>query len=146
MSNDRLSIRSPGEGKTSISVKTVKYAGLGKKGANLLPLPADVIPGSGRPLHPHLAARFAGKFSHDYRLDPARKMIEVARPAGVIFALTPSTNPVCTVFYKVLLALLSRNAIVISPHPKAKACCTDAALTMARAAEERRPRAVAIKP
>jgi len=70
-----------------------------------------------------------------YRLDPARKMIEVARPAGVILALTPSTNPVCTVFYKILLALLTRNAIVISPHPMAKACCGDAALTMARAAE-----------
>jgi acetaldehyde dehydrogenase/alcohol dehydrogenase len=70
-----------------------------------------------------------------YRLDPARKMIEVARPAGVIFALTPSTNPVCTVFYKILLALLTRNAIVISPHPMAKACCADAALTMAAATE-----------
>lgn len=70
-----------------------------------------------------------------YRLDPTRKMIEVARPAGVIFALTPSTNPVCTVFYKVLLALLTRNAIVISPHPLAKACCAAAARTMAEAAE-----------
>jgi acyl-CoA reductase-like NAD-dependent aldehyde dehydrogenase len=70
-----------------------------------------------------------------YRVDPARKMIEVARPAGVILALTPSTNPVCTVFYKIMLALLTRNAIVISPHPMAKACCSDAALTMARAAE-----------
>lgn len=70
-----------------------------------------------------------------YRLDPARKTIEVARPAGVIFALTPSTNPVCTVYYKILLALLTRNAIVLSPHPMAKACCTDAALTMAKAAE-----------
>ena len=70
-----------------------------------------------------------------YRIDAARKTVEVARPAGVIFALTPSTNPVCTIFYKILLALLTRNAIVISPHPKAKACCTDAALTLARAAE-----------
>ena len=70
-----------------------------------------------------------------YRVDPARKMIEVARPAGVILALTPSTNPVCTVFYKIMLALLTRNAIVISPHPMAKACCSDAAMTMARAAE-----------
>lgn len=70
-----------------------------------------------------------------YRLDAARKTIEVARPAGVILALTPSTNPVCSVFYKILLALLTRNAIVISPHPMAKACCTDAALTMAQAAE-----------
>ena len=40
--------------------------------------------------------------------------------SSVIFALTPSTNPVCSVFYKIMLALLPRNAIVISPHPAAK--------------------------
>ena len=54
----------------------------------------------------------------------------------MIFALTPSTNPVCSVFYKAIIALLTRNAIVISPHPYAKACCADAARLMARAAEE----------
>jgi acyl-CoA reductase-like NAD-dependent aldehyde dehydrogenase len=70
------------------------------------------------------------------RIDPALKMVEIPKPAGVIFALTPSTNPVCSVFYKALLALLTRNAIVISPHPAAKACCTDAAKLMARAAEK----------
>jgi acyl-CoA reductase-like NAD-dependent aldehyde dehydrogenase len=75
---------------------------------------------------------------HDYtsyRIDRQRKIVEVARPAGVVFALTPSANPVCSVFYKIMLALLTRNAIVISPHPAAKRCCTDAALTMAGAAE-----------
>jgi acetaldehyde dehydrogenase/alcohol dehydrogenase len=71
----------------------------------------------------------------DYRIDADRKMVEIPRPAGVIFALTPSTNPVCTVFYKALLALLTRNAIVISPHPMAKKCCADAAKLMARTAE-----------
>lgn len=70
-----------------------------------------------------------------YRIDQARKIIEVARPAGVVFALTPSTNPVCSVFYKILLALLTRNAVIISPHPAAKACCVDAARTLMRAAE-----------
>ncbi len=70
-----------------------------------------------------------------YRIDRQRKIVEVARPAGVIFALTPSTNPVCSVFFKVMLSLLTRNAIVISPHPAARRCCTDAALTMAKAAE-----------
>ena len=61
------------------------------------------------------------------RIDAERKIVEFARPAGVIFGLVPSTNPVSTVFYKIVLALLTRNAIVISPHPLAKACCADAA-------------------
>ncbi|MDP9137142.1 MAG: aldehyde dehydrogenase family protein [Pseudomonadota bacterium] len=72
----------------------------------------------------------------DRRIDPARKIVEIPKPAGVVFALTPSTNPVCSVFYKALIALLTRNAIVISPHPAAKACCADAAKLMARAAEQ----------
>ncbi|MET8249422.1 aldehyde dehydrogenase family protein [Streptomyces sp. NPDC005202] len=69
------------------------------------------------------------------RLDPERKIVEIPRPAGVIFALTPSTNPVSTVYFKVILALLTRNAIVISPHPMARECCTDAARWLADAAE-----------
>jgi acyl-CoA reductase-like NAD-dependent aldehyde dehydrogenase len=68
------------------------------------------------------------------KIDAGRKIVEVARPAGVVFALTPSTNPVSTVFFKIMIALLSRNAIVISPHPMAKACCADAARCMAAAA------------
>ena len=67
---------------------------------------------------------------------PDRKILEIARPAGVVFALTPSTNPVATVFYKIMLCLLTRNAIIISPHPMAKACCADAARLLAKAAEE----------
>ena len=70
------------------------------------------------------------------RLDAARKIMEIARPAGVVFALTPSTNPVATVFYKIMLCLLTRNAIIISPHPMAKACCADAAKLLAKAAED----------
>ena len=84
-----------------------------------------------------------GLFEHyrddDYvgkRVDPARKIVEFAQPAGVIFALVPSTNPVSTVFYKIVLALLTRNAIVISPHPLAKACCADAARLMGEAAQK----------
>ncbi|WP_119389402.1 aldehyde dehydrogenase family protein [Taklimakanibacter lacteus] len=70
------------------------------------------------------------------RLDAERKILEIARPAGVVFALTPSTNPVATVFYKIMLCLLTRNAIIISPHPMAKACCADAAKHLAQAAED----------
>jgi acetaldehyde dehydrogenase/alcohol dehydrogenase len=74
---------------------------------------------------------------HDYvtpRIDVERKMVEVARPAGVVLALTPSTNPVSTVYFKILLALLTRNAVVLSPHPFAKECCSDAARALGDAA------------
>src|SRR3989440_1099355 len=75
--------------------------------------------------------------THDYvtpRFDPAAKIVEVPRPAGVVLALTPSTNPVASVFFKALLALMTRNAVVISPHPQAAECCADAARTLERAA------------
>jgi acyl-CoA reductase-like NAD-dependent aldehyde dehydrogenase len=70
------------------------------------------------------------------RIIADKKIVELPRPAGVVFALTPSTNPVCTVFFKILLALMTRNAIVISPHPMAKVCSAEAARVMAAAAEK----------
>lgn len=70
------------------------------------------------------------------RLHPDTKIIELPKPAGVIFALTPATNPVSTLYYKTLLAILSRNAVVFSPHPLARECSIDAAATLARAAED----------
>jgi acyl-CoA reductase-like NAD-dependent aldehyde dehydrogenase len=81
-----------------------------------------------------LVEAYAG---HDYvtpRIDPVAKIVEIPRPAGVIFALTPSTNPVATVFVKALLALMTRSAVVISPHPLARECCADAARVLAGAA------------
>jgi acetaldehyde dehydrogenase / alcohol dehydrogenase len=75
--------------------------------------------------------------THDYvtpRFDPAAKIVEIPRPAGVVLALTPSTNPVASVFFKALLALMTRNAVVVSPHPQAAECCADAARTLERAA------------
>lgn len=68
------------------------------------------------------------------RIDENRKIVEISRPAGVIFALTPSTNPIATLNFKILISLMTRNAIVISPHPAARACCVDAARTLAKAA------------
>ena len=76
--------------------------------------------------------------THDYcskRVRAGEKIVELPRPAGVVFALTPSTNPICTVFFKVMLALLTRNAIIISPHPMAKKCSVEAVKAMAEAAE-----------
>jgi len=68
------------------------------------------------------------------RIDQARKIVDLPRPAGVIFALIPVTNPVATVFFKTMMALMTRNAIILSPHPGAKAVCADAARVMAEAA------------
>ena len=69
------------------------------------------------------------------RISHEAKTVELARPAGVVFALTPVTNPVATVYFKALLAVMTRNAIVISPHPGAKEVCADAVRTLAVAAQ-----------
>ncbi|MDE0307329.1 MAG: aldehyde dehydrogenase family protein [Albidovulum sp.] len=70
------------------------------------------------------------------RIDEKKKIVEIPRPAGVIFALTPSTNPISTLNYKILLAMMTRNAIVISPHPAVKNCCVAAAAALSSAASE----------
>ena len=64
------------------------------------------------------------------------KMVELPRPAGVVFALSPSTNPIATVNFKTLLALMTRNAMVISPHPAARECSVDAVRELAEVAEK----------
>ena len=74
---------------------------------------------------------------HDYvtpRFDLLSKIVEVPRPAGVILALTPSTNPVATVYFNCLLALMTRSVVIVSPHPMAREVCADAARTLAKAA------------
>ncbi len=68
------------------------------------------------------------------RIDEARKIVELPRPAGVVLALTPTTNPVATVYFKVILALMTRNAVVVAPHPRAKQCSVEAARVLAEAA------------
>lgn len=68
------------------------------------------------------------------RVDRDKRLVELPRPAGVVLALTPSTNPVATVYFKVLLSLMTRNAVVVSPHPLARECCVDAARLLAGAA------------
>ncbi|HUA41088.1 MAG TPA: aldehyde dehydrogenase family protein [Streptosporangiaceae bacterium] len=70
------------------------------------------------------------------RVDEAAKILSLPRPAGVVLALAPSTNPISSVYFKVLLALLTRNAVVVSPHPMAKECCADATRLLAATAEK----------
>jgi acyl-CoA reductase-like NAD-dependent aldehyde dehydrogenase len=81
-----------------------------------------------------IAEAYRGDNFTSARIDADRRIVELPRPAGVVLALTPSTNPVCTVYFKVLLSLMTRNAIVVSPHPMARECCVDAARLLADAA------------
>jgi acyl-CoA reductase-like NAD-dependent aldehyde dehydrogenase len=68
------------------------------------------------------------------RVDPDARIVEIPRPAGVVLALTPSTNPIATAYFKVLLSLMTRNAVVVSPHPLAREVSADAVAHLARAA------------
>jgi len=52
---------------------------------------------------------------------------KIAEPIGVIAAVIPTTNPTSTAIFKTLIALKTRNAIIISPHPRAKNCTIAAA-------------------
>ncbi len=52
--------------------------------------------------------------------DKAYGIKKIAEPIGVIAAVIPTTNPTSTAIFKCLLALKTRNAIIISPHPRAK--------------------------
>ncbi|MGI5829407.1 MAG: bifunctional acetaldehyde-CoA/alcohol dehydrogenase [Bradymonadia bacterium] len=59
--------------------------------------------------------------------DKAFGIQKIAEPLGVIAAVIPTTNPTSTAIFKSLLALKTRNAIMISPHPRAKNCTIAAA-------------------
>ena len=50
--------------------------------------------------------------------DPAKGLIEIARPVGVVCAVTPSTNPAATPANKIINALKGRNAVIVAPSPK----------------------------
>lgn len=68
--------------------------------------------------------------------DQENKTMDIGVPVGVIAALPPSTNPVSTSIYKALIAIKSGNAIVFSPHPKAKKTITKVLDILIRSAEE----------
>lgn len=66
--------------------------------------------------------------------DPVYGIKKIAEPIGVIAAVIPTTNPTSTVIFKALIALKTRNAIIFSPHPRAKQCTVAAARLMLEAA------------
>ena len=66
--------------------------------------------------------------------DKAFGIKKIADPIGVIAAVIPTTNPTSTAIFKCLIALKTRNAIIISPHPRAKNCTIAAAKLVLEAA------------
>ena len=66
--------------------------------------------------------------------DTAFGIKKIAEPIGVVAAVIPTTNPTSTAIFKCLLALKTRNAIIISPHPRAKNCTIAAAKLVLEAA------------
>ena len=81
-----------------------------------------------------LLERYAIEDYVDAQVDADAKIVAIPKPAGVVLALTPSTNPVATVYFNVLLALMARNAVVVSPHPLARGVCVEAVQALAAAA------------
>src|SRR5688500_2456132 len=59
-----------------------------------------------------------------------KSIVEIASPRGVVAAIIPSTNPTSTAIYKIIIAIKSRNTIVLSPHPSAAKCITETARVM----------------
>jgi acetaldehyde dehydrogenase (acetylating) len=61
-------------------------------------------------------------------------IVEIASPRGVVAAIIPSTNPTSTAIYKIIIAIKSRNTIVLSPHPSAAKCIAETTRIMRDAA------------
>ena len=59
---------------------------------------------------------------------------KIAEPVGIVAAVIPTTNPTSTAIFKTLIALKTRNGIIISPHPRAKKSTIEAAKTVLEAA------------
>ena len=66
--------------------------------------------------------------------DKAYGIKKIAEPVGVICAVIPTTNPTSTAIFKTLIALKTRNGIIISPHPRAKKSTIAAAKVVLEAA------------
>ena len=66
--------------------------------------------------------------------DKSAGTMKIAEPIGVIAAVIPTTNPTSTAIFKTLIALKTRNGIIISPHPRAKKSTIEAAKVVLEAA------------
>ena len=66
--------------------------------------------------------------------DPSYGIQRIAEPVGIVAAVIPTTNPTSTAIFKALICLKTRNAMIISPHPRAKGCTIAAAKVILEAA------------
>ena len=88
----------------------------------------------------HFAAEFIyNKFKNArtcglVEVDETFGIRKIAEPVGLLAGIVPTTNPTSTAIFKALIALKTRNGIVFSPHPRAKACTIAAARTVLDAA------------
>ncbi|GBR75414.1 bifunctional acetaldehyde-CoA/alcohol dehydrogenase [Candidatus Termititenax persephonae] len=80
--------------------------------------------------HKHKNAKTCGVIAWD----KVNGIKTVAAPLGIIAGIVPTTNPTSTAIFKSLLALKTRNAIIFSPHPRAKKCTVAAARLVLEAA------------
>jgi acetaldehyde dehydrogenase (acetylating) len=66
-------------------------------------------------------------------INESKDVLEIASPRGVVAGIIPSTNPTSTAIFKILIAVKSRNSIVLSPHPSAAKCINETARVMREA-------------
>ena len=86
--------------------------------------------GYGIPEDKHVKNQFSAEIVWNYFkplrtvgvVSETKDVVEIASPRGVVAGIIPSTNPTSTAIFKVLIAIKSRNAIVLSPHPSAARC------------------------
>ncbi len=67
-------------------------------------------------------------------VNETKDVVEIASPRGVVAGIIPSTNPTSTAIFKCLIAIKSRNAIVLSPHPSAARCINETVKVVREAA------------
>ncbi|HIK12870.1 MAG TPA: bifunctional acetaldehyde-CoA/alcohol dehydrogenase [Oscillatoriaceae cyanobacterium M33_DOE_052] len=88
----------------------------------------------------HFASEYIyNKYKHDKTCGVIESDIhfglqKIAEPLGILAGIVPTTNPTSTTIFKTLLALKTRNGIILSPHPRAKKCTIEAAKIVLKAA------------
>jgi acetaldehyde dehydrogenase / alcohol dehydrogenase len=89
----------------------------------------------------HFASEYIyNKYKHEKTCGTLEKdegfgIEKIAEPVGILAGVVPTTNPTSTALFKALIALKTRNAIIFSPHPRAKQCSIAAAKIVREAAE-----------
>ncbi len=115
-----------------LAVEETGYGNVEDKTAKNM-LNADILPGAIRGM------RTVGVLKEDGE----KQVVEIGVPVGVVAAICPTTNPTSTVIFKTIISLKAGNAVVLSPHPRARRCtCATAAILMRAAVEAGAPEGI----